>query len=1010
MIAQMIYDVMHFAKGIAAGLWGYDEGRNQMVPIYASSDGRLRVADSQAVAYTQAGPEFTVFVPNTKAINSVLFPVAMSGDDLDQLTQWMIQGALPGNTDDFKLYGALDIIAHPDEFTVVETGDGGNQLDNWELHGVDADNSDALVLYGKVTVVDNTAVLTIVDSNDVAGQCSNWDIDGLADDDTLYVKITITDNTALIIDETGDTGADCSAWGFTGIVAPTTLYPSIVVDPHTDEWLVGEAGDDETDLSAWDFAGVNAGNTDNFVLYANVDAVAHPDEFTYVESNDGANQLSAWDFNGAVAGNTDALKVYVDLSIANNTALIIDETGDALNELSNWAFAGIIAATTLYPSVVVAPDAGNFTFEEVGDAEADCSNWAFAGVTDAVPLYIGITIFGGDAIVSVYSDAARETLVAQGSEAGNNGGAVVLAEVGGSGYSGTMTLAAAATPQSNITITPHQVYDATVSVYDDVARTQLVAEGPLVGNGGGQVVLAEQNASGITGTVDLIASAASSSATVLAITITPDDAVINVYKDAGLLNKVAAGTAVGNETAGAPQVVTLAEENGSGLTGSVTIIPAAVPDADVDVQMTAVPADAQVSIYKNAARDQLVARGTAVGNETAGAPQDVTLAAQGGSGLSGQVTIVAAAAAQVDVVLTLTAVAADAAVHVYSDIGRSAEVCGGTKVGNGGGALVLAELNGSGIAGTVTLEAAAVDNATIVLAITITPDDATVSVYSDIACTALVAAGSKIGNGGGTVTLAEQNASGISGSMTLVASAVEDLDISIAVDVQADDGKVWLYKDAAKTELVATALSVENAGGAAIVIAEANASGISGTVDIIASVVPDAAFQLDLTAVPDDARVSLYKDADMGGADLVARGTVTGNGGGTATLSAENASGLTGSVLVAATAVDDAAFDLNLGLFETPTVIDKEYVLMGTNPATEFDLNFALMSNDAYGITHTSGKFDKRTTAGVIHEGSMTVIENGFALGDMRLVVSNSAEATGNRTISIAMYAKSGAD
>lgn len=1007
MDTTLIYKAMHFVKGIAAGMWGYDASSGEFVPINVSSEGRLRAVDKQLVDYVQVGPTFDVYVPNTKAINSVLFPVAMSDDD--QLTQWMIQGALPANTDNFKLYGAIEVIHHPDEFTIVESGDGGGQLDNWELHGVTEDNSDALVLYGKVTIVDNTAVLTIVDSNDGAGQCSAWDIDGLADDGTLYVKITITDNTALIIGETGDTEAKCSAWGFTGIVAPTTLYPSVVIDPHTDEWDVAEAGDAETDLSAWDFAGVGAGNTDNFVLYANVDAIAHPDEFTYVESNDGANQLSAWDFNGAVAGNTDSLKIYADLSITDNTDLIINETGDAGNQLSNWAFAGISAATTLYPSVTVAPDVGNFTFAETGDEEADCSAWAFAGVTDNVSLYVAITTFGGDAIVSVYSDAAMESLVAQGAEVGNNGGAVVLAEQNTSGISGTMTLAAAATPQSNIVVTPHQVNDATVSVYDDVARTQLVAEGSLAGNGGGQVVLAAQNGSGISGTVDLIASAVTNATTQLAITITPDDAVINIYKDAAKLNKVASGTAIGNETAGAPQVVALTEENASGLTGSVTIIPAAVADGDINVQMTAVPADARVSIYKNAARDQLVARGTAVGNETAGAPQNVTLTAQNASGLSGTMTIAAAAAEQADVVLTLTPVAADAVVHVYSDIGRSAEVCAGTKVGNGGGALVLAEQNGSGIAGTVTLAAAAVDNAAIVLAITITPDDATVSVYSDIACTALVARGTKIGNGGGVVTLAEQNASGISGSMTLVANAVEDLDISIAVDVQADDGKVWLYKDAAKTELVATALSVANAGGAAIEIVEANDSGISGTVDMIATVVADAAFTLTLTAVPDDARVSLYKDAAKEVADLVSQGTATGNGGATLTVAAQNGSGLTVTTLVPATAVD-ATFELNLGLFEAPPALDRQYILVGTNPATEFDLNFALMSNIDAGITHTSGKFDKKTTSGVIHEGSMTVIENGFALGDMRLVVSNSAEATGNRSISIQLFAKSVAD
>ena len=91
------------------------------------------------------------------------------------------------------------------------------------------------------------------------------------------------------------------------------------------------------------------------------------------------------------------------------------------------------------------------------DSAAISSAWDFAGAsrgnTDNGRAYVTVSASGDDLIVSVYSDAKRSALVAQGTLVSATSGAVTLAEQNQSGLSGAVSLAdGAANPGIDIDI------------------------------------------------------------------------------------------------------------------------------------------------------------------------------------------------------------------------------------------------------------------------------------------------------------------------------------------------------------------------------------------------------------------------------------------------------------------------------------------------------------------------------------------------------------------------------
>jgi hypothetical protein len=71
------------------------------------------------------------------------------------------------------------------------------------------------------------------------------------------------------------------------------------------------------------------------------------------------------------------------------------------------------------------------------------------GNTNAGLLYYNITLPGGNATVSIYSDAGKTAKVAEGALVGNGGGTITLAESGGSGLTGSVVIQATASADSD---------------------------------------------------------------------------------------------------------------------------------------------------------------------------------------------------------------------------------------------------------------------------------------------------------------------------------------------------------------------------------------------------------------------------------------------------------------------------------------------------------------------------------------------------------------------------------
>ncbi|MCC6573286.1 MAG: hypothetical protein IT462_05785 [Planctomycetes bacterium] len=119
-----------------------------------------------------------------------------------------------------------------------------------------------------------------------------------------------------------------------------------------------------------------------------------------------------------------------------------------------------------------------------GDPDGRTQRWDFSGATrantDHGRLYASIEADGGDLVVSVYKDAARAALVAQGTLEGAATGAVALTAQNASGLTGTAVLSAAA-PTVAIEL------DVFYACDEDLAQIQGELSGFLVsGNFAGQ--------------------------------------------------------------------------------------------------------------------------------------------------------------------------------------------------------------------------------------------------------------------------------------------------------------------------------------------------------------------------------------------------------------------------------------------------------------------------------------------------------------------------------------------
>ena len=132
-------------------------------------------------------------------------------------------------------------------------------------------------------------------------------------------------------------------------------------------------------------------------------------------------------------------------------------------------------------------------------------------------------------------------------------------------------------------------------------------------------------------------------------------------------------------------------------------------------------------------------------------------------------------------------------------------------------------------------------------------------------------------------------------------------------------GTVVLYKDSAKTQIVAqgTGTVPSGSGTVTITLAQQNGSWLSGTVVVSfnAATDNDAANTLTLS----NATVSLYKNSAGGAGNLVAQGGGTPYSG-TIVLAPQNDSGLFGSVFLTATGVSDTNLAANLITLDNQTV------------------------------------------------------------------------------------------
>lgn len=225
------------------------------------------------------------------------------------------------------------------------------------------------------------------------------------------------------------------------------------------------------------------------------------------ETGDGLGQVANWSLSGGQRGfNTDADgKLYVELEKSPTS---VTETGDTYAQTDNWSIAGETFANTdegrIHVSLVRLPPIPLVT----GNGDVVLSGWSFSGPvkgTNTDPdgkLFLDVTESGGTYTISLYSAPQKTTAskVAEGSTASALPQVVSLAEQNASGLSGSVTLESFSKNDTDIVLEIPFHY---ARLYRDDGLANLTAEGITYSATAVGLSLAEKNSSGLSGSVDL---------------------------------------------------------------------------------------------------------------------------------------------------------------------------------------------------------------------------------------------------------------------------------------------------------------------------------------------------------------------------------------------------------------------------------------------------------------------------------------------------------------------------
>ena len=312
-------------------------------------------------------------------------------------------------------------------------------------------------------------------------------------------------------------------------------------------------------------------------------------DYKYVEANDGDAQVDNWQIafdasnDTATDHPTGASEIFY-IKIEENED-DIQESGDDDAQFSTWAFSGATTANTDGGDVYIdlaEEEAGSIT--EFLDDASQLSSWVLTGQTVAYSdwgrLYCKLYDTAGDRYVELYKDSAlgADDKVSEGHRTGD--GSITLSQANGSGISGSVTVAYTA-DDSDIYL---DTIDFTVKGYKDSGMANLVCSGTVQTKGEGTVTLAQENASGLTGSVVLDypgtddGGGDTADVVVSALTWT-----VKGYTDAAFESLVFLGRATGNS--GTETGLVLAEQNSSGISGTVDIA-YSTDDTDITVTVT----------------------------------------------------------------------------------------------------------------------------------------------------------------------------------------------------------------------------------------------------------------------------------------------------------------------------------------------------------------------------------------------------------------------------------------
>lgn len=299
-------------------------------------------------------------------------------------------------------------------------------------------------------------------------------------------------------------------------------------------------------------------------------------------AEDGGSQLANVTIAGGVKGtNCDAEgKVYAKVLGTSVTEPTIANDGGG--QLSSPVFTGPIKGTNCDASGILYLNlAGTVTtITEANDGDNQLSGYdgitglSWAVNTDADgKIYLEIVDDGGGYYhVDLYMDGAKSLLVGHTGTYSGAGSQAITAD-NSSGLGGTITVDAVVGADADIAVTFPFVI---VEVFSDSGRSAKVAQGVDSGPNV-SLTLAEENSSGLTGTIDVAYSGDDPD-----IEITLPFICLELYKEVGLTNLVASYGYVYDADAAVTDAA-LTEENDSGLSGTFDLDYSA---NDTDIEIT----------------------------------------------------------------------------------------------------------------------------------------------------------------------------------------------------------------------------------------------------------------------------------------------------------------------------------------------------------------------------------------------------------------------------------------